>query len=144
MTGEVAIDASVAVKWFVREDGSDDARDLAESGVRLVAPALIGLEVASALSKKSRRELVSLDQIEASLRQLPRLFDELIDIDALMRPALALANELDHPIYDCLYVEAARHRRIGLVTSDLKLLKKVAPLQGITAVALVDWRAALA
>ena len=144
MTGELVVDASVVVKWFVREDGSDDARELAESGVRLVAPALINLEVASALSRKSRNKLMSLDEIEASLRQLPRLFDEIIGLDALMRPALALANRLDHPIYDCLYVEAARHRQVGLVTSDLGLLRKVAPLGGVGAVALANWTAALA
>lgn len=143
MTGELVVDASVAVKWFVREEGSDEARHLAESGVRLVAPVLISLEVASALSKKSRKKLVSLGEVESDLRQLPRLLDELIDLDGLMRRALALADDLDHPIYDCLYVETARLRRVALVTSDVRLLRKIAPLGEVGAVALSRWTDAL-
>ncbi len=56
---------------------------MAESGARLLAPVFIRLEVASALSKKNRASLVPLEEIEVCLRQLPRLFDELIDLDAI-------------------------------------------------------------
>ena len=51
----LVIDASVAVKWFLTEDRSHEARDLATEG-GLIAPTTILLEVYNALSIAVRRE----------------------------------------------------------------------------------------
>jgi len=41
----------------------------------------------------------------------------------LLGPALDLALELQHPVYDCLYLALAVERDIPLVTADEKLAK---------------------
>ena len=144
MTPTLVIDASVAVKWFVREEQSDEARRLAESGAKLVAPRLIGLEVAAALSKKARRKLVDPAVVDTCVDALPIFFDELIDDGALVRSAVSIALDLDHALYDCLYLEAARRREAVLVTSDLRFLGKAARgRQKTEIVALSDWEAAI-
>lgn len=35
-----------------------------------------------------------------------------------MWPALALAQELDHPVYDCLYLALVEREKRPLVTAD--------------------------
>ena len=144
MTYRLVIDASVAVKWFVKEEHSDEARQLAESGLQLVAPRLIGLDVAAALTKKARRKLVDPASVEGSLDALAIFFDELIDDEELVRSAITTALELDHGLYDCLYLEAARRREAVLVTSDRRLLGKAGlGRQKSEIIALSDWEAAI-
>lgn len=145
MNRTFVIDASVAIKWFVREEYSDFARELAESGARLIAPRLIHLEVAAALSKKARRKLVDVSHLADYSAALPTFLDEIIDHEPLIGSAIELSLELDHPLYDCLYVEAAKRRQAIVVTSDLRLLAKIkAGRHRNEMIALNDWKATLA
>ncbi len=58
---EVVVDASVVVKWFVKEEGSEEALRLrdryVEGEIQIIAPELITFEVLNALYFKrlSRR-----------------------------------------------------------------------------------------
>lgn len=141
MTSPAVVDASVAVKWFVPESRSDDAEALATYGPRLIGPTLIRMEVASAFSKKMRSGLVTLDHAVEYLALLPRYFDELVDLQELMPAALAMAHEIDHPVYDCIYVETARRRDGVLVTDDQRLIRKLQRSAWARfAVALSEWR----
>jgi len=56
---------------------------------------------------------------------LPRFFDALVGAADLAPRAVAIARELDHPVYDCLYVTLAEERRAKLVTADTRLLQKL-------------------
>ena len=38
---------------------------------------------------------------------------------------MAIAGQLDHPVYDCLYLALAEAEQTKLVTADLQLLGKV-------------------
>jgi predicted nucleic acid-binding protein len=58
------VDASVAVKWFIEEAGTEVADGLADGG-NLAAPALIRIEVAGAISRKVR--IHEIDPREAEL-----------------------------------------------------------------------------
>ena len=49
----VVVDASVAIKWLIEEDGSDAARLLAATEV-MAAPELLFVECASVLRTKTR------------------------------------------------------------------------------------------
>ena len=50
----LVVDASVAVKWLIAEEGSDAAHGLAASGDDLYAPRLMASEIANALWRKAR------------------------------------------------------------------------------------------
>lgn len=50
----IVVDASVAVKWLVAEEGSDVANRLLTDGGDLYAPRLMASEVANALWRKAR------------------------------------------------------------------------------------------
>ena len=135
------VDASVAVKWFVPEEGSERADEVAASGARLLAPKMIAGEVANSFWKKIRRKLLSPDAARERLSALPRYFNLLLDADDLVGPALALACMYDHPIYDFIYLEAARRHDALLLTADDRLARKLAgSAEGRLLVRLADWR----
>ena len=58
----------------------------------------------------------------------------------LIGPAVILARETDHSVYDCLYVALARRRDLQLVTLDQKLVAAFAGAGDASRVALIgDW-----
>jgi predicted nucleic acid-binding protein len=113
------VDASVAVKWLVREALSEEAALLLDAGPRLVAPELVFAEAANALWAMCRRgDITRGDFAEAvdTLRTAP------LAVPASMRQLAAaaarLATDLDHPTYDCFYLALALHEELPVITAD--------------------------
>lgn len=120
------VDASVAVKWFVAEAGSDDAVEIvAQHDLR--APPLLMTEVGNALWKKLRRGELSepLDVLarHADIAQVVEIVDG--NSNDLAVRALELALMLDHPIYDCVYLALAELEDDVLATADDAFRRKV-------------------
>ncbi len=67
----LVVDASVACKWFVEEEGSAAATQLLGLGQALAAPDLIVPEVSSALHKKLRADLITVEQARVAIEGLP-------------------------------------------------------------------------
>jgi predicted nucleic acid-binding protein len=112
----LVVDASVAVKWVVDEEGSEAAAELAIED--LEAPDLLYVEAANVLwTKAQRRELTEAEAAErlALLLEAPL---RLIPSKGLLERAQALAFELEHPVYDCVYLALALDRDTELVTAD--------------------------
>ncbi len=141
MSNSVVVDASIAVKWFVPEEESGRADELVANRIRLLAPKLIVGEVANAFWKKVQKGLLSPEAARERLSVLPRYFDLLLDLDDLVGSALALACVYDHPIYDLVYLEAAKQHNAVFVTADRRLVRKLAGTpEGDMVVHLTDWR----
>ncbi len=121
-----AIDASIACKWFVEEEGSAAAEKLLVGGETLLAPDLIVAEVCSALWKKLRAGHMTTAQATAAMNELPGFFDDLVPCHRLGARSLAIAEELDHPVYDCFYLALAELNDMKLVTADARLLARLA------------------
>jgi predicted nucleic acid-binding protein len=101
------VDASVAFKWFVQEDGTDRALALLERGEPIIAPDLIVAEVCNAAWKSLRRGELAPAQMIRSSTTSAQSFVRLVPLDLLIRSAAALTRLLDHPIYDCGYLALA-------------------------------------
>ncbi len=131
------VDASVAVKIVVREEGTEKARALIAAGP-VSAPDLLLVEVANAMWSKVRRgDLASAD---FNLGSLTSLFPDLVPSADLFEQAFGLALELQHPVYDCLYLALAIERDSQLVTADTRFLKAVASSHhSARLMALADW-----
>jgi predicted nucleic acid-binding protein len=135
------VDASVAVKWFVAETDSLVADELSASNHRLFAPRLILTEVANALGRKAMTGLMSAAEACVYLRSLPQYFDDVLAVDGLIEPALENACAIRHPIYDLIYLEAARRLDAQLVTADRRFIAKIAGTDFARHVTLLsDWR----
>ena len=120
----LVIDASIAIKWVVEEDGTADALAL-RTRAKLIAPDLLVAECANILWKKVQRAELSRNEALLAARLLERADVELIPMRSHLEAATRLAIALGHPAYDCVYVALAVARGCRLVTADQRLLKAV-------------------
>ncbi len=121
----LVIDASIAVKWVVEEEGTIEALAL-RGAAKLIAPDLLIAECANILWKKVRRGELLPEEAHFCARLLQASDIELIPMRSLLENATRLASDLDHPAYDCLYLELAIQRACRLVTADERLIRKLA------------------
>ena len=112
----IVVDASVALKWVVDEEGSDAAVALAQH--ELTAPDLFRVECANALWAKARRGELSEEEVVERVRALGTVPLALVAQVELLEEAVGLALMLDHPVYDCLYLALAVQRDAPIVTAD--------------------------
>ena len=120
----LVVDASIAVKWVVEEEGTAQALRLLKRS-RLIAPELLLAECANILWKKVRRDELSNEEALLAARLLQSADLELASTRSLMEPATRIAIELDHPAYDCVYLALAAERDCPFVTADERLLGKL-------------------
>ena len=121
------VDASVAVKWLVREPLSQEASLLLTSGISLMAPDLLFAEAGNALwAMRQRGDLADAEFDEAveTLRGAPVLVPS--TLLQLTPAASRLAADLGHPIYDCFYLALAIQEKAPLVTADARFCDQVA------------------
>ena len=118
---KLIVDASVAVKWLFTEERSVESRQLLAHRIVLHAPDFVLTEVASVIWKKARRNEIA--DAHPYLEELARLPDAVVLRPSadLVAHAAAIALEIDHPIYDCLYLACAEVEGAPLVTADGKL-----------------------
>jgi predicted nucleic acid-binding protein len=127
------VDASVVLKWFLREPDSAVADFLLETflndEVELLAPDLILVEAASALWKRVMvRKEMSGEEATSIHRDLLTLPLSLIASGTVVDAALQIALRHKHSVYDALYCALAIERRCDFVTADRTLVNK---LQGV-------------
>lgn len=120
------VDASVALKWLVDEEGSDAATALLD-GPALLAPELINVEIANALWRMARVGRITPSDAADALALFLRLplRRRVADRD-LAGEALRLARLLDHPVYDCLYLAQAMDAGAPVVTADRRFVAAAA------------------
>ncbi len=116
------VDASVALKWFFVEDGSDRAAGLLD-GRPLAAPAMWLAEAANAIWRRRTLGEIAKKDALGILADLSEADVENIDIASLIGPAYRIAEDLSHPIYDCLYLAAAIERDTFVVTADRRFIR---------------------
>lgn len=116
----LVVDASVAVKWLVAEEGSDAARDLGENGDEMHAPRLMASEIANALWRKARLGEIELSEAGAMIAAVPGMPVRWSSDEEVCADALRLALALDRPVYDCMYLALAHRLGAMLVTADLR------------------------
>jgi predicted nucleic acid-binding protein len=118
----IVVDASVAVKWFLPEPGEAAAREVLAGGEKLMAPALIRVEVAAGITRKARLgEIENRDAARAVNLWFQALVDGVVTLvagDTDLKEAAKLALLLRHPLQDCLYLALAIRLAAPLITAD--------------------------
>ena len=121
MIKRYVVDASVAAKWYFREEHSDRADALLEQESELLAPGLLAVEIATLVWKRARRGEISevvADRIVAALRQVPLEIRPTVE---LVTGALPLALHRGLTLHDAFYAALAVKAGCPLVTADRKL-----------------------
>lgn len=119
------IDACVAVKWCIREPLYDEARILLSQPNELFAQDLIWLECLNAILRKTQRgELSREDGWEAFLTL--HSFSELITFPtvSLLDDAYQIAAQMNHALYDCIYLALALKQDAKVITADNQFYKR--------------------
>ena len=130
VSGLVVVDASVAVKWLVREEDTDKALALLrawhEEEVTPAAPHLLPFEVANALHRKVFRGQLSVGDSTRMIAQLTGSRIELHQTAGLHARALELASELQQgAVYDAHYLALAEEFDCELWTADQRFHRAV-------------------
>jgi predicted nucleic acid-binding protein len=113
----IVLDASVAVKWVLREEHGVTARRMLATKT-LLAPHLLWAEVGSTLWKRQRRRESSVEEVRRMLAEVQRLPVTTFAHWPLLAAALDLAISLDQTVYDCLYLTLAEKRNSVMVTAN--------------------------
>lgn len=117
------VDASIAIKWVVHEDGTKEALSLRKH--ELIAPDLIVPECANILWKKVQRGELTDKEAAIAAGLLRRSGIQMLPMLDMLEEATALAIMTSHPAYDCIYLVAAGREGIPMVTADTRLANKV-------------------
>ena len=120
------VDASVAVKWFVEEAHTAEARSLLPPDAVRIAPDFILVEFAHVMLKQVRRGPLSPDDARLANARLVSLVT-LHPASQLVRSAFEIGLGFDRSVYDGLYVALALRRSCQLVTADRRLYNALAP-----------------
>ena len=121
---KLIVDASIAVKWLIAEPHSREARRLLAPRIVLYAPDFILTEIANVIWKKARRKDIPSPQ--PYIEELANITDAvgLLPSTELVIKAASLAVQIDHPVYDCVYLACAEAGAAPLITADERLTQR--------------------
>ncbi len=116
-------DASVMVNAIVLQKYTAAAMRWLETPTELIAPEFLRLEVANALWKYENAANMSREEAEMSWRAMIDADIRLVPDFEYLDRARTMARNLDHPIYDCLYLAVAQVHQATLITADRRLFR---------------------
>ncbi len=132
MRNVVVVDASIALKWVLRESDSKTAFALLtewnDRETMLLVPALLAYEIANSLYRKARSGEITLNRAKEALAEVLLAglqFDFSSDL-ALSTRAIELADQYKLPAaYDAHYLALAEREGCEFWTADLRLWNTV-------------------
>ena len=122
------VDASLALKWFVDEEDSDEARALSRgwsaSGVGIIAPYLMLAEIANALHRKVVDGQLTLESAAEILENLDNSEIEFYNAPSIHAGAARIADRLGQgAVYDSVYLALAERLDCELWTADRRFYR---------------------
>ncbi len=132
----IVVDASLAVKWVIDETDSPAALALlAREWENFTGPDLLGIEVASAVSRRANLgDITGSDALLAMSKWVELVQSIAVRLEPTspqhLLAAVQLAVELRHPLKDCLYIVMAIETEAVLASCDRRLLEKAGRVHG--------------
>lgn len=119
------VDASVAAKWYLRDEEDTAGADLllhrfAQGHLDLLTPDHVRLEFIAAITKatRGRRARLTPDQGISAIEEFLALGLRSLDTEPLFLPAFNLAHQLGCAFYDALYLALSEQFALPLITAD--------------------------
>ena len=134
----LVVDASVAVKWLVKEEYSTAADRLLDGSHELYAPRLMASEVGNALWRKVRMGEMERSQAGGLAAAIPEMAVIWIEDEGICSDAVRLSLALDRPVYDCVYLALAHRIGATLVTADARFANALAETEHGGAIVTLD------
>jgi predicted nucleic acid-binding protein len=115
----LVVDASIVVKWYLKEVYSDIAEKLLVDGDHdLHAPELLLSEVGNVLWKKRRSGELLSDECERIARDLERRSVSYHSLRDLLLPAVIASENSQRTVYDWCYLVLAKSLNCRFITAD--------------------------
>lgn len=125
----LVVDSSVAVKWFVVEPYSTEARrilDAYQNGIlSFLAPDLINAEVGNIIWKKHTLQGLAASDAQDILDKFQQLQFTFTPTAELLEDAYKIAVTHHRTVYDSLYLALSVRENCQFVTADEKLVNAV-------------------
>lgn len=126
---DLVVDSSVVAKWILPEADSAKAQQLvvqtAAAGERLIVLDLAFAEVANAIWKRQRQQLIDLSESRKLLEALVRSPVAVQPAISLLASAFEIAAKYDRAIYDALFVALAEQHGLPGITADEPLFNVI-------------------
>jgi predicted nucleic acid-binding protein len=126
---KIVVDTSVAVKWFIAEQHSVEARrilDQYQDGVvSFLAPDLLVAEFYNVIGKKHSRGILSENDAQNILAAFRLLAFTLYPTVDLLDDAFKIATTHRRSVYDSLFIALSTRENCRCVTADEKLMNSV-------------------
>ncbi|HYO45281.1 MAG TPA: type II toxin-antitoxin system VapC family toxin [Gemmatimonadota bacterium] len=119
----LVVDASVAAKWLIDEDGSEAALRLRAPEYDLVCPDLLFLEVGNVVWRKVRASEIEESDGRAMVAAILEAPVHIEPAAALLPAAWEIAVRHDRSVYDGVYLALAVALDAPLVTADCRLAR---------------------
>ncbi len=134
MSSGVVVDASIAIKWVLREDDSHVAQSLLSEWIKeqvvILVPTLLPYEVTNILYRKARQGEINFDRAKLGITKILRTGLEIADLEdldsAINIRAMELAEKFNLPAaYDAHYLALAEGESYNLWTADTRMWNSV-------------------
>lgn len=112
------IDASVAVKWYIQENWNEEADFILCQSSILTAPDFLLVESANIFWKKVIKQELTCEESQINLNLLYQSIDRFVSSQLLYSQSLQLAFEVNHSIYDMMYLSTALITDSIVITAD--------------------------
>lgn len=118
----MVLDCSAAVNITRDTEVGRKLLDLMKNrGGKVIAPELFCVETGNAFWKYFHAGLLGEELAEAYYLRTLELVDEYVCVEEFSLEAFSEATQLDHSVYDMVYLVLARRRGAALVTTDRRL-----------------------
>ena len=125
----IVVDSSVAIKWFVVEPYSDEARKILDEykagEINLLAPDLINAEIGNIVWKKHRLHALSIEDAREIINTFKTISFSFTSNADLLDEAYDLAITHERTVYDMMYVALSKKVNCQFVTADERMVNAI-------------------
>jgi predicted nucleic acid-binding protein len=122
----LVVDASVVIKWFIPEGGSEAARELLAEDHVFHAPDFVFAEIGNVIWKKVRRGDLGADEASHLIADIGKVPLQTVSVRSLAADALRVAIATRQTMYDALYLVLAVKLKSQFITADGRLFRSLA------------------
>jgi predicted nucleic acid-binding protein len=132
----IVIDASVVVKFILKEEGWNKVADFLKTGT--ISVDLVIKETVNAIWKRVMRKEISLEEAKSMFEAMKEILNKAVIIENEMDyidEAFEISIKRNVTVYDSLYIALAKKKKLELLTAD-EIQAQVASLEEVRAIVL--------
>jgi predicted nucleic acid-binding protein len=132
----IVIDASILVKFILKEEGWNEIADFLKAGT--ISVNLVIKETVNAIWKRVMRKEISLEDAKSMFEAMKEILNKAVIIENEMDyidEAFEISIKQNITVYDSLYIALAKKKKLELLTAD-EMQAQAASLEGVRAIVL--------